>query len=173
MPRKTIQLDEKLVQSIIAKLESEKTYGNRGALFDETVRVLVKEHGFTTFSSAVISQRISKWPNFIIKTKKGARGSHLKSGNADALKQWRETGESKKAKVGDCSHLIESFTRQAKGRFLKVAKSIKRGSLKAAIRGKCLDCANFQTEEIKQCQCFDCPLWPIRPYQINLNEELE
>ena len=34
-----------------------------------------------------------------------------------------------------------------------------------ALKAKCLDCACYQTEEIKNCQSVTCPLWRVRPYQ--------
>ena len=33
------------------------------------------------------------------------------------------------------------------------------------IKAKCLDCTCFQQGEIRNCECFGCPLWKIRPYQ--------
>jgi hypothetical protein len=45
----------------------------------------------------------------------------------------------------------------------------KGGSLKAAIKLKCLECCNGERTEIKDCQCGSginpCPLYPFRPFQ--------
>lgn len=38
-------------------------------------------------------------------------------------------------------------------------------SLRAAINAFCLECVQWQREEIKLCTAFDCPLYPYRPYQ--------
>jgi len=35
----------------------------------------------------------------------------------------------------------------------------------AKIKAKCLDCTCFQQSEIKNCECFGCPLWTVRPYR--------
>ena len=35
----------------------------------------------------------------------------------------------------------------------------------AAIKAKCLDCANFQRVEIANCPIEDCALWLYRPYR--------
>lgn len=35
-------------------------------------------------------------------------------------------------------------------------------SAQKAIKAKCLDCCGFQKEEVKQCTCVVCPLWPFR-----------
>ena len=41
------------------------------------------------------------------------------------------------------------------------------GSPRQAIKAKCLDCSNFQREEVKECPVFLCPLWPWRPFQAD------
>jgi hypothetical protein len=39
-------------------------------------------------------------------------------------------------------------------------------SLRAAINGKCFDCVVEQYKEVTHCLVEDCPLWPLRPWQI-------
>lgn len=31
-----------------------------------------------------------------------------------------------------------------------------------SMRVKCLDCCGFVYKEVKECQCYACPLWPYR-----------
>ena len=35
-------------------------------------------------------------------------------------------------------------------------------SRKSAIRLKCLDCTGNQSNEVKQCKAYNCPLWSYR-----------
>ena len=42
---------------------------------------------------------------------------------------------------------------------------VERGSLKAAVKLKCLDCSNWQPQEVRLCTMTDCPLHGVRPYQ--------
>jgi len=37
-------------------------------------------------------------------------------------------------------------------------------SLRAAVNAFCLECVQWQREEIKLCTAIDCPLYPYRPY---------
>jgi len=37
-------------------------------------------------------------------------------------------------------------------------------SPRAAIKLHCLDCVSFVREDVKNCQCFACPLWAYRPF---------
>jgi hypothetical protein len=38
-------------------------------------------------------------------------------------------------------------------------------SLRLAINAKCWDCSCGQRAEIAGCECKNCPLWTVRPYQ--------
>ena len=44
-------------------------------------------------------------------------------------------------------------------------KAFTGNSLRAAINAKCLDCSNYQKQEINQCTVKNCPLYKYRPYQ--------
>ena len=50
-------------------------------------------------------------------------------------------------------------------RFRHLVDRAEAGSLRAAVNLKCLDCSNWQTEEVRHCTVTDCPLYPVRPYQ--------
>jgi hypothetical protein len=54
---------------------------------------------------------------------------------------------------------------EAPARFHHLVDRAEAGSLRAAVTLKCLDCSNWQTEEIRHCTVIDCPLYPVRPYQ--------
>lgn len=52
-----------------------------------------------------------------------------------------------------------------KGAFRKVwDKAMLGASLRACVKAKCLDCSNWQKDEIKDCQCPACALYEVRPY---------
>jgi len=42
--------------------------------------------------------------------------------------------------------------------------------LRAAINAQCLECFQWQREEIPKCTAIDCPLYPYRPYQTKSGE---
>jgi hypothetical protein len=90
------------------------------------------------------------------KTKAGKRGGGL--AGSTVVKQPRKVKLAKFAKefaqmnvlYGEAKHLVEA----AQG-----------GSLKAAVKLKCLECSGFQRVEVKECACTVCPLYPFRPFQ--------
>ena len=47
--------------------------------------------------------------------------------------------------------------------------ALAKGSRKAAIELKCLDCCCGERLEVKNCSAIGCPLWPVRPWQIKSN----
>lgn len=41
-----------------------------------------------------------------------------------------------------------------------------------AIRVKCLQCCNYEREEVKNCTVITCALHPVRPYQIKTTNDV-
>jgi hypothetical protein len=54
---------------------------------------------------------------------------------------------------------------EAPPRFHHLVDRAEVGSLRAAVTLKCLDCSNWQTDEVRYCTVTNCPLYPVRPYQ--------
>lgn len=44
-------------------------------------------------------------------------------------------------------------------------EAIKGDSLRAAINAKCLECMGWLRNEVRDCDCYCCPLHAVRPYQ--------
>lgn len=70
--------------------------------------------------------------------------------------------------------VINAMTRKQE-EYLKTVPTLSKGIVKHAytriiapkrhIKAKCLDCTNYQREEITKCPVETCPLWAIRPFQ--------
>lgn len=67
----------------------------------------------------------------------------------------------------------QSMTKRQQVRYEAIPESYKLNYRKAvmglsrasAVKAKCLDCTNWQRNEITLCVAEDCPLWVWRPYQ--------
>jgi hypothetical protein len=46
-------------------------------------------------------------------------------------------------------------------------KAVAKKSMRAALNSFCLECVDYQREEIKACTDMACPLWAYRPYRIS------
>lgn len=157
-------IDKDKLEAIIVNLETNNKYTTRSQLFTEVAEKYSALHG-VNFSNACAAQRAKQF-GIEIKTQMGERGSHLKGGNGEALKKWRETGEvqDKKPKLKN-PDFLPYWAKQEGGKFLKIAKSAARGSVKAKIKLNCIDCAGCSTKEVALCEIKTCPFWDIRPYQ--------
>lgn len=60
---------------------------------------------------------------------------------------------------------IKALSRVVPPRWAKSVQRLAKGSLKAAIKLKCLDCCCWDVKEIKGCEIKDCSLWNFRPYK--------
>ncbi len=150
MGRAAILIDKTELEKEISQAESTKTFRNHTELFkhicetpwgtsrkDTLGRVRV-------LSPATIYQRVKEF-GITVQTKQGERGAHL----AGAVK----TG-TRKFK-GDKAELLKDVPAEYK----TLAERVARGSLKAAVKLKCLDCCCYQMAEVRQCTCTSCPLW--------------
>ena len=52
-------------------------------------------------------------------------------------------------------------------------KAIKGRSMKAATKAFCLECVQWQKEEVRLCTDLACPLYPYRPYKNSSNQRTE
>lgn len=65
---------------------------------------------------------------------------------------------------------IEQRCRQMPVIHLANYKKAMRGkSMKAAIKSFCLECVQWQKEEVRKCTDLACPLYPYRPYKNRPN----
>jgi hypothetical protein len=82
----------------------------------------------------------------------------------------------KKGKVERLKSYKSNFAKMRRMMPRKFHKFINRaeaGSIKEAVRTKCLDCSHFEKKEITNCKVSGCPLFPYRPYQGSSKEPTE
>ena len=63
--------------------------------------------------------------------------------------------------------------KQTPERYRPLVNRAERGSMRAALALKCLDCSCWQVPEIKECAITHCPLYPYRPYQSRTGTDSE
>ena len=44
-------------------------------------------------------------------------------------------------------------------------KALEGDSLRAAVNAQCLECMGWFRNEVRDCDCYECPLHTVRPYQ--------
>jgi hypothetical protein len=162
MGRKSVEVDRNILSKIIEELEQNEKFENQSKLYTRVAEEYTKKTG-TAITSSVIYLRIKKF-GIVIKTEKAKLDP---SRFRERLSNTVSTGEDcikPKAKQ-TVAQLLEFADEKEKKKWEKLAKSVLRGSRKAAIKFNCISCANFQTTEVKNCEINTCPFYLFRPYQ--------
>jgi hypothetical protein len=87
----------------------------------------------------------------------------------EAREKAKQARRAKPTRAEKMKKFPDTFAEQRR-RFPRTALPIidqaeKKGSLPAAIKLTCLECANFVRQEVRDCTIVWCPLFPHRPYQ--------
>ena len=150
MPRATVLVDKAELEREISKAESEQTFGNLSKLFEHLsatpwAKGIKNSAGKVCgLSPSVIYLRVKQF-KIEPKTKAGERGAHLAG----------EIKRTTKRFGGDKNALLK----EVPAKFAKLANKVVRGSLKSAVKLKCLECCCWQPKEVTSCHIKSCPLW--------------
>ncbi len=66
-------------------------------------------------------------------------------------------------------NILKDMPKDQQEKLVNVIDKACNGSMKAAVKLKCLDCTNYQKSEISGCTIVGCGLHPYRPYRKALN----
>jgi hypothetical protein len=116
---------------------------------------------------SVVALRIKEW-NIEPLTPKGRCG--VVAGTRIGGKRDPESRGRNKAKRLAQPKAIEIFDvleKMAPTRFLRTIEKAREGSIKSAIKIKCVECVGFEdmSNRIRECNTTSCALWLHRPYQ--------
>jgi hypothetical protein len=161
MGRTLIRVDKQKLTDIIGSVEFTQQFSNRGDLIKEVSRKYCMQEGVTNVTPSVVYLRIKEW-NIDLKTprnKRGRKGGNPSIGTIPRVSRGIKFQSDDKVRIS--LTILNNITPE---RFKKVADRVKKGSMKAAIQLKCLDCCDYQTVEVRNCTCNECSLWAFRPY---------
>lgn len=161
--RKPVEIDQTLLINTINEVEANGPLTNRSALYDAVSSFLI-QRGVHSATPSVVMLRIRKG-NINVKTPIGQRGAGLAKFRENKTNDG-DSSERRPRMSNGAANALRWYYRHSYGkRFSNLVNKAIRGSRKAAIALKCVDCMNGQLNEIKYCPCTDCPLHPFRPYQ--------
>lgn len=150
------QVDKTILSELIVRLDAEKKYSNRTALYTAVSNEYHSAHQIR-FSPTYVGLRVKEW-NIELVTPLGVKGRA--KGSKILSKEIKLKGNKSLAALrGEMEKDIDAKS------FLGLLAKVERGSLKSALKLNCLYCANWQKQEVKFCQCNTCPLHSIRPCQ--------
>lgn len=167
MARTKLEINKVEFQKVVTDLEASQNFENPSTLWKA---VEASDWGKTLQPrpmTAAVAYVRAKELGIIYKTQPGKRG--IQSGPIGGGVPRVRVPRSKKMKA-----FAETFAKLRKStpkRYLPLVDKAEKGSAKACLKLKCLECSNWQSSEVKQCVIIDCPLFPIRPFQGKQNLE--
>lgn len=148
MPRTSVTVDRERLIKAIEQAESKGPLKNLSVLWEDA-SVAYNDPKVTP---SVVYLRAREWA-LPVKTQPGKRG---RAGATPATS--REKGARIELPTFD-------MLRKEYPEHKRTIDKAERGSLKAAIKLKCIDCSNNQKQEIKECMVKGCSLYPFRPWR--------
>ena len=169
MARTKLEISKYDFQKVVTDLEASQTFENPSALW-KAVEASDWAKGLQPRPlTAAVAYARAKELGIVVKTQPGKRG--IQGGPIGGGIPRVRVPRSKKMKA-----FAETFAKLRKAtpkRYLPLVDKAEKGSAKACIKLKCLECSAWQSSEVKQCIIDHCPLFPIRPFQGKADVEEE
>ena len=164
MARTKLEINKDEFQKVVNDLETSQTFENPSMLWKAVEASDWAKSLQPRPLTAAVAYARSKELGITIKTQPGKRGAAVANGvprvrvpRSKKMKAFKET--------------FERLRKETPKRFLPLVDKAEKGSAKACIKLKCLECSNWQSVEVKCCEIINCPLYPIRPFQGKGKEE--
>lgn len=169
MAKTAIQVDRTLLENIIANVESNGPLINRNALYkkvSESYNAGIASRGLKPIKAGVVFLRIRDW-GLQVKTPIGKRGRQAGSSFPGSAANRKSRSDKFKSDpvVQKSFKSIRQYIGNEAPRLLPIVDRIEDGSMKAAVKLKCLECCNWQPNEVAKCSVNDCALFAFRPYK--------
>lgn len=161
--RKPIEVTPVELQEVIRQVESTAPDGkfpNRSALWQAIEQTVWAKSRQPRPLTAQVAMLIAQKNNLVMNTVPGLKGRQKGCGPVPGAGK-------RKRKETDAEIIIALKNAVPKGYEKTVARACA-GSMKAAIKLKCLDCVCFERKEVALCTIKDCSLYNFRPYK-NVN----
>lgn len=169
--RKPLVLDKAEFQKLISDLEAKTAFPTRSALWEAVEN--------SVWAKTQSPRPLMRWTavlqaeklGLVIKTPKGKKGDGLANVDKAAAIRAAIAAPRKSRKVP--LDVIQKVKNVFPTQYHNVIDKMGSGSMKAAIKAKCLDCCCFEKAEIRDCTIQECPLWNFRPYQNKIETYVE
>jgi hypothetical protein len=170
--RQKVEVDKAQLQKAIEKAEREEKFPNRSALYEKVSQIYNSIVVWAPITPSVVYLRIQEF-KIPVQTEMGKRGASAANGLAKARAEGKVKQRTKRAdkfkedkKISEGIQALKNEIRKEDGnRYDGLISKFEKGSMKAAIALKCLDCCCYQPVEIKECTDNTCSLWAFRPYK--------
>ena len=165
--RKRIEITSVQLQDAIRELERAQPDGkfpNRSALWAALEATEWAKSRTPRPLTAQVAMVLAKHSDLTIQTPVGMRGRQKGCGPVSVGPRKRK---------GVNSDILSALKSGMPEKYHPIADKAAKGSLKAVIKLKCLDCCNWQQREVALCTVTACPNWGYRPYKDKLSLSAE
>lgn len=155
--RKPIEIDKAEFQQVVSKLEQERAYPTRAALWADVEQTEWAKTRVPRPLTSQVALLKAEELGLEIKTEKGKRGRSKGCGPVSS--------GGKKKKVFSIQEVKNGIPVEEQKLLEKTLNRAANGSLKARVKLMCMDCTGWQKKEIAECEIKKCPLFDVRPYK--------
>jgi hypothetical protein len=154
--RPTINFDREMLAKAIQTVESTESFTSRDAMYSKAIETYRSMNGpeANKLTNVLVYQRVKQW-NIPVLTAAGRKG---RAPGTKVVRGPRERRQSANQMIGIKAIRKDVMTHANRPAIIKLVDRVEQGSLKAAIKLNCLYCANYDKEEVKNCECYECPL---------------
>lgn len=164
MARQKLEINKAAFQQVVTQLEAEKEFGNPSELWAAVESTEWAKNLQPRPLTRQVAYIRAKELGIIYKTQPGKRGPRVMTEEQLArMREGRGQRRSRSEKMGAFAESFEQMRKSFPAQFLPLIERAAKGSLRAALTLKCLECSAYQRNEVRQCEVFDCPLFPHRP----------
>lgn len=168
--RKKLNINREAFQRVVTELESQREFTNPTELWQAVEQTEWAKGLEPRPLTAAVAYLRAKEFGIITKTKPGKRGGRMTEERIARMHEGKRTRRSRAEKMGSFSPTFNEMRKEYPKTLLPLIDRAERGSLRAAITLKCLDCSGFVRAEARNCQVTGCSLYPHRPGGKELGE---
>lgn len=161
MARQKLNINKDTLQRIVNQLEATQTFQNPSYLWKAIESTEWAKNLDPRPLTANVAYLRAKELGIIFNTKAGKRGGTMTKERVAKMQSGRK-GRPRSIKMTVFASTFSEMRATYPSAFLPLISRAEKGSLKAALNLKCLECCSFQRVEVRNCQCPGCALYPHR-----------
>jgi len=160
MARVKLEVNKVELQKVVTDLEAKQVFANPSYLWKAVEGTeWAKSQKPRPLTASVACAR-AKELGIVSKTPPGKKG---RGGNPNFGKGPKGPRIPRSEKFKAFDKTFEIMAKEVPQQYRHLIDKIRKGSMKSALKLKCLDCSAWDIKEVRQCVCTGCSLFPFRP----------
>lgn len=154
-----LEVNKAELQKMVSDLEAKQEFANLSKLWSAVEATdWAKNQTPRPLTASVVAAR-AKELGIVLKTVAGKKGR----GNPNLGKGPKGPRIPRSEKFKAFDKTFEIMAKEVPEQYRHLVAKVKAGSMKSALKLKCLDCSAWDIKEVRMCVCTGCSLFPFRP----------